>query len=87
MTSYTIGTQGEGWMSGATGDASIPYEWLRCGALLLQHAIRLLPPQWLPHFLGLTTYPHEATGKPWVEEFKMFKDMKPTVLQEWRVWE
>ncbi|CAL1136452.1 unnamed protein product [Cladocopium goreaui] len=38
--------------SSATGDASIPYEWLRCGALLLQHAIRLLPPQWLPHFLG-----------------------------------
>lgn len=29
-----------------------PLRWLHCGTLLLQHAVRLLPPQWLPYFLG-----------------------------------
>ena len=32
--------------------AEAPRRWLSCGALLLQHAIRLLPPQWLRYFLA-----------------------------------
>ncbi|CAK9107759.1 unnamed protein product [Durusdinium trenchii] len=36
------------------GDAAAtsPASWLRCGTFLLQHAFRLLPLQWLRHFLG-----------------------------------
>ncbi|CAJ1334752.1 unnamed protein product [Effrenium voratum] len=35
--------------------AALPWQWLRCGALLLQHALRLLPPQLLRQFLGVFT--------------------------------
>lgn len=43
------------WVPCWPGEAAAlmpPLQWLRCGALLLQHAVRLLPPQWLPYFLG-----------------------------------